>query len=179
VGVDPERLAPPEPLAPHHDLASFESGVELLDEWLKRRARRNEESGASRTYVVCAGPTVVGYYALAAGAVTHAHVPSQVRRNMPEPIPEMVLGRLAVDRRHQGRGLGRALLRDAGLRVLRAADLVGVRAILVHAISVEAKRFYLSSVFIESPVDPMTLCLVLETARRALAEPDEGDRYAR
>jgi GNAT superfamily N-acetyltransferase len=163
-------LSPPAPLTAAHDREPFDSGVPVLADWLKRRALANEAAGASRTYVVCAGTTVVGYYSLATGAVTREAAPGAMRRNMPDPIPVIVLGRLAVDRRYQNRGLGTAQLRDAILRVLQAADVVGVRAILVHAISEEAKRFYQSAGFVESPIEPMTLCLVLETARRAIAE---------
>jgi GNAT superfamily N-acetyltransferase len=151
-----------------HDTAPFDCGAAALDEWLKKRAVKNEAGGAARSYVVCSGEVVVGYYCLTAGAVVRTEAPRAMRRNMPDPIPVMVLGRLAVDRRHQGRGIGRALLRDAVLRVLHAAEIVGVRAILVHAISEDAKRFYLDSGFVEPPVEPTTLCLALETARQAL-----------
>src|SRR5207244_1748363 len=102
----------------------------------------SQESGASRTYVVCSSNRVVGYYALANGAIAHNQVTGRVRRNMPEPIPVMVIARLAIDEAYQGRGLGAALLRDAILRTLQAAEIAGIRAILVHAISEEAKKFY-------------------------------------
>jgi GNAT superfamily N-acetyltransferase len=155
-------------ITPEHDTSGFDCGEPSLDEWLKKRALRNEASDASRTYVVCTEAVVVGYYTLAAGAVARDQAPSLIRRNMPDPIPVMVLGRLAVDRRYQNHGLGQALLRDAILRVLQAAGIAGVKAILVHAISDEAKRFYQSRGFLESPIEPMTLCLLLETARQAL-----------
>lgn len=155
-------------------MSEFDCGVPVLNDWLKRRARRNESGGASRTYVVCVETSVVAYYALAAGAVTHAVAPPPVRRNMPDPIPVIVLGRLAVDRRFQRHGLGSAVLRDAVFRALRAADTVGVKALLVHAISEDSRRFYRGAGFVESPVDPMTLCLVLATARQALAEPPDS-----
>ncbi len=158
----------PVQIAPEHDTSGFDCGEPSLNEWLRKRALRNEASGASRTYVVCIGGTVIGYHTLAAGAVARDEAPSPMRRNMPDPIPVVVLGRLAIDHRHQNQGLGQALLRDAVLRALQAADRIGVTAILVHAISDEAKRFYLSRGFIESPVEPMTLCLLLETARQAL-----------
>lgn len=165
----PEDMRSPEHLRPEHDLAAFDSGVPALDDWLKRRARDNERSGASRTYVVCAGKRVVGYYALASGAVAPAAAPGRVRRNMPNPVPVMVLGRLAVDRAYQGRGLGRGLLRDAVLRTLQAAEFAGIRAILVHAMSEDARRFYERYGFAASPVDPMTLMIALADAARALA----------
>src|SRR5258708_6015959 len=122
------EITQPERLSPDHDISSFDSGVPLLDDWLKRRAIGNEESGASRTYVVCAGGRVVGYYALANGAVAHTEVTGKVRRNMPGPIPVMVLGRLAIDRAFHGRRLGAGLLRDAILRTLQAAEIAGIRA---------------------------------------------------
>lgn len=161
-------LSAPAPLTAAHDREPFACGVPVLDDWLKKRALKNEAAGASRTYVICADTTVVGYYSLAAGGMARSDAPPSLRRNMPDPIPAMVLGRLAVDRRYQSRGLGRALLRDAVLRVLRAADIAGITAILVHAISEEAKRFYLARGFVEFPGEPMTLCLPLETARQVL-----------
>ena len=158
----------PERLAPSHELEDFDCGTPSLNEWLKRRARRNEQEGASRTYVVCAGKQVVGYYCLAAGSVCCLDVPGRVRRNMPDPIPVVVIGRLAIHRDWQGQRIGRALLRDAVLRTLNAAEVAGVRAILVHAISEDAKRFYQSCSFVESPTNPMTLVVTLEDIKKAL-----------
>jgi GNAT superfamily N-acetyltransferase len=154
-------LRAPERLQPHHEISDFNSGVASLDDWLRRRARQNEGSGASRTYVVCLGNRVIGYYALAAGAAAHEAAPGRIKRNMPDPIPVMVIGRVAVDRQHQSQGVGRALLRDAILRTTQAAEIAGFRAILVHAISEEAKRFYERSGFLPSPLDPMTLMIPL------------------
>ena len=135
---------------------------------MRRRALGNQESGASRTYVICAGRRVVGYYALAVGAVAHAEATGRTRRNMPDPVPVMVLGRFAIDAACQGGGLGRALLRDATLRTLQAADIAGIRAILVHAISEDARRFYQRCGFQPSPVDPMTLMITLRDGEQAL-----------
>ena len=157
-----------EKLTTAHDLSQFECGELELDDWLRRRAIQNEESGASRTYVVCIGRQVVGYYALAAGAVAHAHAPGRVRRNMPNPMPVMVIGRLAIDHKFQRRGIGSALLRDAVLRTVQAAEIAGIRAILVHAISESAKQFYERSGFIPSLVDPMTLMITVVDAANAL-----------
>jgi len=142
----------------------------VLDEWLKQRALQNEENGGSRTYVVCSGSQMVGYYALASGAVAHASAPGRIKRNMPNPVPVMVIGRLAIDARVQGRGVGPALLRDAVLRTVQAAEIVGVRAILVHAISERAKQFYEKCGFVSSPVDPMTLMITVAEAVKVLAE---------
>lgn len=154
-------ISAPEHLTETHDVAAFDSGVPVLDDWLKKRALANEEKGASRTYVVTSGERVVGYYAVATGSVSAQQATGRIRRSMPDPIPVMVLGRLAVEKTCQGRGLGAALLRDSVLRTRQAADIVGVRAMLVHAISEEAKRFYARYGFTESPVDPMTLMLSL------------------
>src|SRR5271170_5109624 len=114
-------LSAPELLAEHHDLADFDSGEISLDDWLRKRALANQASGASRAFVACEQNRVVGYYALASGAVTLASAPGKFKRNMPDPIPVVLLGRLAVDRAWQGQGVGRALFRDAALRVAQAA----------------------------------------------------------
>lgn len=165
------NLSAPAPLAEHHQFAAFNSGVPALDDWLKRRARANQVSGASRSFVVCADDVVVGYYALASGAVNASVAPGRFRRNMPEPIPVAVLGRLAVDRAFHGRGIGRALLRDSALRVAQAAEAIGIRGILVHAISDEAKAFYLALGLSQSPLESMTLMMTLSELR-----PDASGR---
>ena len=162
------NVSAPAPLADHHQLAAFNSGVPALDDWLKRRARANQVSGASRSFVICADDAVIGYYALAAGAVNAAAAPGRFRRNMPEPIPVAVLGRLAVDRAFHGQGIGRALFRDSALRVMQAAEAIGIRGMLVHAISDEAKAFYLALGFSESPLEPMTLMVTLSELRQSL-----------
>jgi GNAT superfamily N-acetyltransferase len=167
-----QPLSAPEKLRPDHDLSEFECGEPSLDHWLRQRALQNEESGASRTYVVCAGQQVVGYYALAVGAVAHAEAPGRVRRNMPDPVPVMIIGRLAVHKDLQGRKIGPGLLRDAVLRTLQAADIAGVRAILVHAISEQARRFYEDCGFIASPMDPMTLMITVVEAAKAFVGKD-------
>jgi predicted N-acetyltransferase YhbS len=164
-------LAAPEPLAAHHELDAFESGVAALDEWLKRRARRNEADGASRTLVLCTGRRVVGYYSLAAGSVLHTAATGKVRRNMPDPVPALLLARLAVDQAWHGNGLGADLLSDAISRAIGAAETIGVRAVLVHAISDRAKAFYEKHGFRSSPIEPMTLMVTIDEARRMLNSP--------
>lgn len=155
-------LSAPALLTETHDLSLFDSGQDTLDDWLRRRARTNQVSGASRTYVVCAGEQVVGYYCLSSGALAAAEAPGALRRNMPDPIPMAVLGRLAIDRNWQGKGLGAALLQDAVLRTAQAAHIVGIRGILVHAISEEAKAFYAHYGFAAPPAQPLTLVMSLK-----------------
>lgn len=159
-------LSAPQPLATAHLLDEFACGETSLDEWLKRRALANQMSGASRTFVV-ADQTgrVYGYYAMAAGAVSHQTATSSVRRNMPDPVPVMVLARLAIDHRAQGIKLGAALLQDAVHRAVAVSQNAGVRALLVHALHDRAKQFYEHYGFQESPQHPMTLMLRLNTSQ--------------
>lgn len=157
---------PPEPLSSEHRVETFDCGEPLLDEWLRKRALGKQASGASRTFVVAdTAGRVMGYYALAAGAVSHDTATSAVRRNMPDPVPVLVLGRLAVDRQAQGLHLGAALLQDAVMRAMSVAADVGVRALLVHALSEQARRFYEHYGFQASTLHPMTLMLRLPAVR--------------
>ena len=162
------EITAPEPITESHHTELFACGIPVLDEWLRRHALKNEVSGASRTFVVCQDERVVGYYALATGSIEHRDAPGKIRRNMPNPIPVMVLGRLAVDVQSQHAGLGRGLLKDAVLRSLSVSQHAGVRALLVHALSDDAKRFYVHNGFLESPIDPMTLVLSLKDATHNL-----------
>ena len=155
-------LGVPQPLISSHLLDDFSCGEGSLDQWLKRRALANQTAGASRTFVVTdSADRVFGCYAMAAGAVSHQDATSSVRRNMPDPIPVMVLARLAVDRRAQGIQVGAALLQDAVQRAVVVSQNAGVRAMLVHALHEQAKQFYLYYGFQESPVHPLTLMLRL------------------
>ena len=158
---------PPELLTSSHLIDAFSCGESELDDWLRRRALGNQISGASRTFVVT-GPDgfVHGYYAMAAGAVSHQLATSNVRRNMPDPVPVIVLARLAVDERAQGRKLGPALLQDAIKRAVAVSGNAGVRAVLVHALNERAKGFYEKFGFQASPANPMTLMLRLAGAPR-------------
>lgn len=161
-------LRAPEPLTAQHALGSFDSGVLSLDDWLRRRAMQNQSSGASRTFVACDDTRVAGYYALAASAVAPDAATGRFRRNMPDPVPVAVLGRLAIDKSFQGKGLGRALFRDAAVRVLAAADSIGIRGMLVHAISDEAKAFYVGLGLDVSPLEPMTLMATVADLKASL-----------
>lgn len=156
------HVSAPQPLAAHHIVDKFACGEASLDEWLKRRALANQLSGASRSFVVTdSDHRVYGCYAMAAGAVSHQAATSSVRRNMPDPVPVMVLARLAVDHRAQGISLGAALLKDAVGRALSVSQNAGVRALLVHALNERAKQFYEHYGFQASPQHPMTLLLRL------------------
>ncbi len=160
------QLNAPEPLSSLHRLAEFACGEPALDEWLKRRAMANQQSGASRTFVVAdQDQQVFGYYALAAGAVTHSMAANGIKRNMPDPIPVMVLGRLAVDHRAHGIKLGAALLQDAVNRAVAVSENAGVRALLVHALHDRAKQFYEHYGFQVSPTHPLTLMLRLNSTK--------------
>ncbi len=158
----------PEPLTDRHDCADFMCGREMLDTWLKQRALRNQASGASRTFVVCEAGRVVAFYALASSAVASELATGRLRRNTPDPIPVVVLARLAVDRPYHGLGLGRALMQDAGRRALGAAETIGIRGLLVHALDEPAKTFYERLGFDPSPLDPMTLMITLGDLRASL-----------
>jgi GNAT superfamily N-acetyltransferase len=178
-------LKSPAPLINTHSIDDFNCGIPSLDEWLKRRALTNQNSGATRTFVICVDDflsakadasrtgtlreRVVGYYALAAGSINVQSALGKFRRNMPDPIPVVILARLAIDTSYQGRGLGRALFRDAALRVIQAADPIGIRGIIVHAISAEAKDFYVALGFrcdkiLSQSTEPLSLLVVLLSA---------------
>lgn len=155
-------LSAPSPLSDEHRLEDFQCTAPELTRWLLERAHQNQASGASRCFVVCdEQKNVVGYYVLAAGAVSHEHAPGRIRRNMPDPIPVIVLGRLAVHVDRVGQGVGQGLLKDAVQRTLQICEQVGARALLCHAIDEAAKAFYLKHGFIESPIHDMTVMLPL------------------
>ena len=165
----PKRLTEaPHPITSHDDRSAFSSGEPALDTWLKHNALKSQASGAARTYVITAEQTVVGYYSLAAGSVSRRGATGTVRRNLPDPVPVILLARLAVDSQWKGQGLGAALLRDAALRTRQAAHLVGIRAMLVHAISPEAARFYRYFGFQPSPGNETTLMITLAGLEQAL-----------
>jgi GNAT superfamily N-acetyltransferase len=153
-------------LTASHRLDDFECGETVLDDWLQRRALSNQASGASRTFVVTDElGRVQGYYAMAAGAVSHQLATTGVRRNMPDPVPVMVLARLAVDRRVQGMNVGAGLLQDAVNRAIAVSENAGVRALLVHALHDKARQFYEHYGFQPSPAHPMTLMLRLSVLK--------------
>lgn len=158
------------PLRAEDDVADFDSGNPVLDLWLQERALRSE-SRFARTWVDRRGGKVAGYYCLSAGAIARDAAPGRLRRNAPDPVPIVILGRLAVDLRHAGRGLGSALLMDAIYRVATASETIGISTLLVHAIDDTARRFYLARAgFQEYPEGSRTMFLPIEQIRAALAD---------
>jgi predicted N-acetyltransferase YhbS len=163
-------LASPVPLDKGHDLAPFDCGAGPLNDYLKRHALQNNQNRSARTYVATRGTRVVGYYTLAAGSVGKADTPPRVSAGLGNyPVPVILLARLAVDSPEQGKGLGRGLLKDALLRVIQAADIVGCRAVLVHAKDAAAKAFYERHGFEPSPTDPLHLYLLMKDVAATLA----------
>jgi hypothetical protein len=158
-------LSAPALLTQEHRLDAFASGEPSLDEWLKRRALANQTSGASRTFVVCDAGLVVAYYSLATGAVSMKEAPGRFRRNMPDPIPIVLLARLAVAETHR---LGRALFQDAARRVVAAADAIGLRGLLVHALTKDAAAFYRHLGLYPSPLDSQLLMVTVADLRASL-----------
>ncbi|MFZ1055475.1 MAG: GNAT family N-acetyltransferase [Opitutaceae bacterium] len=165
-----ESLAGPTVLTPDHVLDQFDCGVIELNDFLRKHALLSLGSGSARTYVASRGSRVVGYYSLAYGALTPEEAPERIRKGMPRhPLPVMLLARLAVDRSEQGRGLGKGLLKDALLRTAKAAEIAGLRALLVHAKDDQARAFYLKFDFEESPVHERHLLLLMKDLRRHLS----------
>jgi GNAT superfamily N-acetyltransferase len=163
-------------LTESHDRTAFDSGEPVLDEWLRQRAWANLQLAASRPYVVCptGSNTIIGYAALSMGQILAQEVAGSMRRNMPRHIPAVVLGRLAIDRAWQGKGLGRALLGDVVYRALWASAEVSVRLVIVHAISPAAEAFYLHHGFTRLPVETPTLALDLVKFQKVVVPGVEG-----
>ena len=163
-------ICAPELLGQDHDTQSFDCGDADLNDWLRKRALKGQAPGGSaRTYVVCSPENhVIGYCSLAAGAIAHEDVPGRVKRNMPDPIPVILLGRLAVDNAFKGQGIGAGLLKDALLRAVNAAGTIGVRAVLVHAMNETARTFYEKYGFYESPTNELTLMVTIAEIQRIL-----------
>ncbi len=157
-------------LSRDHQLHTFDSGAAELDDWLRRFARVADAAGTARTYALADGPTVLGYYALTPGAVNRQDLPERHARGMPaHPIGVILLARLAVDRSLQGKGYGRALVTDAAVRTLQASELVGARALIVHARDEPAAGFYERLGFTRSPTDPLHLLVLIKDLRRTFA----------
>jgi predicted N-acetyltransferase YhbS len=163
----------PERLNHSHDISEFDCGEKSLTEWLKRRAIQNQQSGAAVTYVVAVDTKVVGYYCLSSGSVARNIATKRAGRNMPDAVPAMLLGRLAVDRAYQSRGIGCGMLRDAVLRVISGAKDFGIRVMLVHALPT-AKAFYQRLGFQSSPVFEYTMMITIEDAIKQFQLSREG-----
>jgi predicted N-acetyltransferase YhbS len=161
------NYAGPTLLTSEHMLEAFDCGEVTLNDWLVHRAPGNQATGTSRTWVVTpeSNKTVVGYYASSTASVLRAAAPRRITRNQPADLPAILLGRMAVDIRHQGKGLGQALLKHFMVKAIEVSEKVGVRLVLVHAKNDRASAFYRSYGFIESPVDKLTLRTLLPSNR--------------
>jgi GNAT superfamily N-acetyltransferase len=164
------RLSPVEVLGRQHDLSQFDCGAhESLNLWLKKYALQNQANESARTYVVHRTNVVVGYYSISAGSIARASATPRAGQGLANhPIPVSLLGRLAVDKSEQGIGLGKALLKDALIRMERAADILGIRAVLVHAIDEPARAFYEKFDFEPCPDDDLHLMLLMKDLRKQL-----------
>ena len=165
-------LSKVEPISESHDVSQFDCGAhESLNDWLKRFALTNQNNESARTYVVHRSDSVVGYYSISAGSVSVEEPPSRVAKGLARhPIPIILLARLAVDRDEKGTGLGKALLKDALLRIAHAADIVGARAVLVHDIDEQARKFYQHFGFEASPLHELQLMLLIKDLRKSIEE---------
>ena len=164
-----ESYSAPELLTDEHDRSGFGSGKPPLNQYLEKYALINQQHEISRTYVATRGSSVVGYYTLTFGSISHDEATSRIKAELPQyPIPVMLLARLAVDQREAGKGLGKGLLKDALLRTIQAADIGGLRAMLTHAKDEDAKKFYQKYGFEESPIHPLTLMLSIKDIRASL-----------
>jgi GNAT superfamily N-acetyltransferase len=161
------ELTGPQPLTADHDASGFDCGDDLLNGWLRQRGLHNQLSGASRTFVACAGQRVVAYYSLSATGVSASSATGRFRRNMPDPIPVVLLGRLAVDREFQGLGMARGMIRDAVLRVSQVAEEIGIRGLVVQAIDRRAQALYIHLGFTPSPDNDLLLMITLADAKSA------------
>lgn len=165
----PPPLSRPVPLESGHDVSAFDCGAPALDEYLKKYALANHQNQSARTYVARRGEAVVGYYTLAAGSVSREETPARVAKGLARhPVPVILLARLAVDRGEQGRGVGAGLLKDALLRAAQAADIIGCRAVLVHAKDQSARAFYQRFGFEPSPVDELHLYLLMKDIKKSM-----------
>lgn len=162
-------LSAPAKLSKDHIVEGFDCGYPVLNEWLRQYALQNQQSNAARTFVVCSGKRVMGFYSLAVGAVTHVTAPDRIKKGLARhPIPVMILARLAVDKRCRGKKVGTGLLKDAIGRTLLASEHAGIRAIFVHAKDEKARAFYERFGFGSSPVDPLKLMLLIKDAKKTM-----------
>lgn len=163
-------INPPELLTQYHEVSDFSCGKSVLDSWLKDKALKNQTNRGSRTFVITSGKQVAGYYALASGAVERTQVTSKMARNMPNPIPVVILARLAIDNHFKGLSLGKGLLKDALLRCVNVASQIGVKAVLVHALDQEAMAFYQKFGFEPMPKQDKTLMISIANIEKILSK---------
>jgi GNAT superfamily N-acetyltransferase len=167
LAASPEALSPVHKLGADDRTASFDCGQDDLNRFLKKFALANQAANAAQTYVTCRAKRVVGYYSLAVGSVHREESPSRVVKGMARhPVPVMILARLAVDRSEQRSGIGKALLKDALLRTAQAAEIAGIRALVVHAKDDDARHWYEQFDFEPSPTDPLHLFLLLKDLKK-------------
>lgn len=170
-------LSAPVPLA-DHELDGFNCSEPSLNDWLKTRARDNAKTGASRIFVCCDGNKVLAYYSISASSVLHTEVPGKVKRNMPTPIPVVLLGRLAVDASLEGKGVGPSLFKDAAQRINQAADQIGIAAIIVHPISDKARTFWLKRGFVDCPGEKKMMVVTMKDIRAVIGTPPAAETPA-
>lgn len=163
-----QDLSAPCPISSVHQLEHFDCGIPSLNDWLKKKAIKNQASGNSRCFVTCDRDQVMGYYTLSAGAIGRESLPKSLQRNTPTAIPVALLGRLAIHHTLHNKGIGSALLRDAMFRILNISGQMGIYVILIHALTEQAKQFYLSRGFIQSPIQNMTLMMTVDTLRECI-----------
>jgi GNAT superfamily N-acetyltransferase len=164
------KYSPPQRICSEHSIENFDCGEPSLNDWLKKRALKNDIGDASRTYVVCCDNIVVAYYSLHLGRIQHSEAVSKIKRNMPDPIPAIVLGRLAVDTNHQGKGLAKALIKDMFLRAIQVSDLAGTKAVLVKALNDNVAAFYQSFGFVQSKSNPLLLMKAIAEVRASFEQ---------
>jgi len=168
------KITEPTGLNSQHDISSFDCGHNALNDWLQEKALKNERGDASRCFVICDHNKVVGYYALSTGSVEHKETPSALKRNMPDPIPVLVLGRLAIDKNYQGQSFGKHLLKDCLLRVIAVSEHVAFKALMIHAIDEAAKEYYINFGFLESPTNDLTVYLPMKQIRKQYDDSLKG-----
>ena len=161
----------PARLSEAHRIDGFDSEKPELNDWLRKHAGKSEGKTA-RTYVVCEGADVIGFYCMSNGSVERNALPSKMKREqgLPQQIPVVIIGRLARDKRYRGSGLGADLLRDALIRIVGASEIIGVRAVMVHALDADAAKWWSDHGFLESAITPRTFFMAIETAMAAVAE---------
>lgn len=166
-------ITPPEPLTPEHNIENFNCGKPELDNWLKKNALRSQDGGGARTFVVTSTESqeVVGFYCISAGSVEHKQLSGKYRRNMPDPIPVILLGRLAIDQQHARQGIGSGLMKDCYQRVLQVSDEIGIRALLVHALDNESRDYCVHLGFDRSPIQEHTLMVSVKAIKASLLPP--------